>query len=139
MRELQQFVIAHQLQKRVIFTGNRKDMPAVLSALDVLVSLSGGSVMFEGMACGICVVSAGFTSKKDVVHLRDGNTGVVLGSHQPEALSTAIDALLKDSKLRKELGGRARKWVEKKLDWCQMATDMRHLYAALLEENQGHR
>ena len=76
--DLKRFVIENGLDDHVFFTGRRDDMPETLGSLDILVSLSGGSVMFEAMACGKCVVSAGFTSKKDSVHIQDGRTGVLL-------------------------------------------------------------
>ena len=116
----------------MIFTGNRRDMPEVLNALDVLVSLSGGSVMFEGMACGKCVVSAGFTSREDAVHLRDGETGILLNSQQPEMLSTTLQSLLGNPVLRANLGCQARLWVEEKLDRRHMAKAMQRLYTELL-------
>lgn len=133
LKELHRFIKKHHLEDRVIFTGNRRDMPEVLNALDVLVSLSGGSVMFEGMACGKCVVSAGFTSREDAVHLRDGETGILIDSPQPEALSTELHKLLKNPQLRADLGRRARQWVEEKLDRRQMAAAMQKLYAELLD------
>ena len=133
LAELHQFVKMHNLEDCVIFTGNRQDMPEVLNALDVLVSLSGGSVMFEGMACGKCVVSAGFTSREDAVHLRDGETGILLDSQQPEVLSTTLQSLLENPQLRADLGRRARQWVEQKLDRRHMAAAMQQLYAELLD------
>jgi glycosyltransferase involved in cell wall biosynthesis len=136
LAKLHQFVKTHNLDGRVIFTGNRKDMPEVLNALDVLVSLSGGSIMFEGMACGKCVVSAGFTSKEDAVHLRDSETGILLESLQPEMLSITLRNVLENPQLRAELGLRARQWVEDKLDRRQMAAAMQHLYAQLLDTGQ---
>ncbi len=132
LAELYQFVKTHNLEDRVIFTGNRQDMPEVLNALDVLVSLSGGSVMFEGMACGKCVVSAGFTSREDAVHLRDGETGILLDSQQPEMLSTTLQTLIENPHIREHLGQRARQWVEEKLSRHQMAAAVQQLYAALL-------
>jgi glycosyltransferase involved in cell wall biosynthesis len=132
-RELFRFITTHHLEDRVIFTGNRMDMPEVLNSLDVLVSLSGGSVMFEGMACGKCVVSAGFTSGEDAVHLRDGETGILLDSQQPEMLATVLRSLLENPQLRADLGRRARQWVEKKLDRRQMTASMQRLYADLLK------
>ncbi len=137
MGELHRFVMAHNLADRVIFTGNRGDMPEVLNALDVLVSLSGGSVMFEGMACGKCVVSAGFTSREDAVHLRDGETGIRLDSQQPEMLSAALLVLLQNPQLRADLGCQARQWVEKKLDRRQMAAAVQRLYAELMDTDHG--
>lgn len=58
---LQKIVGSNGLSGHVFFTGQRNDMPEVLCSLDVLVSLSGGSVMFEAMSCGKAVISAGFT------------------------------------------------------------------------------
>lgn len=75
---LKRFVKNRGLQEHVIFTGWREDIPAVLSSLDILVSFSGGSVMFEAMACGATIVSAGFTRREVSFHIQDGRTGVIL-------------------------------------------------------------
>jgi glycosyltransferase involved in cell wall biosynthesis len=132
LAELQKFIADNSLSDQVVFTGNRNDMPEVLQALDIVVSVSGGSIMFEGMACGKCVVSAGFTPSEDAVHLRDGETGILLESNQPKVLASTLRTLLKDPQLRESLGRRARSWVEEKLGRHQMADAVRQLYADLL-------
>ncbi len=129
---LQRFVREHRLHQRVVFTGNRPDMPDVLHSLDLLVSLSGGSVMFEGMACGTCVLSAGFTKREQAVHLRDGETGVLLDSQEPAELYAAMDGLLTDPKRRQRLGRQARDWAEQHLDRKRMARQVDALYAKLI-------
>lgn len=70
--ELKRFAAEKRLDGNIFFAGRQDDMPQVLSSLDILVSLSGGSVMFEAMSCGKAVISAGFSTKEDSVHIQDG-------------------------------------------------------------------
>ncbi|MCX5637167.1 MAG: glycosyltransferase family 4 protein [Planctomycetota bacterium] len=74
----------------IVRTGRRDDIPQVLCSLDILVSLSGGSVMFEAMSCGKAVISAGFSTKEDSVHIQDGRTGLLVSSGYPSDLARAM-------------------------------------------------
>ena len=130
-RELDEYVAQKELGGSVVFTGRRHDMPEVLRSLDILVSLSGGSVMFEAMGCGKAVVSAGFSSKADSVHLQDGRTGVLVGSSEPSELAAALRRLVEDAGLRERIGAEARKWAEQRFCHIEMATRLERLYEQL--------
>jgi len=109
--ELIESIKDFKLQDRVFLTGRREDMAGILSSLDILVSLSGGSVMYEAMACGRTVISAGFTSKQDSMHLIDGQTGILLEHLDVESLAEVMHQTAIDKDLRKQLGDNARKWA----------------------------
>jgi glycosyltransferase involved in cell wall biosynthesis len=132
--QLKQFVNENGLSEHVIFTGNRDDMPEVLRSLDILVSLTGGSVMFEAMACGKAVVSAGFSSKEDSVHIQDGRTGVLVSSTRNSELVEALISLIESPELRRQIGREARKWAEKNFCHITMANKTQQLYRRLLQE-----
>lgn len=94
---------------RVLFPGfMQRDQLAVLYALaEALVfpthSDPWGLVVNEAIACGLPVIAtdvAGCTA--DLV--RDGVNGYVVSARQPEALSRAMEKLLRDSELRKRMG-----------------------------------
>ena len=132
--QLRQFVNENGLSEHVIFTGNRDDMPEVLSSLDILVSLTGGSVMFEAMACGKAVVSAGFSSKEDSVHIQNGRTGVLVSSSKNSELVEALIYLIESPELRRQIGREARKWAEKNFCHIAMADKTQQLYRQLLQD-----
>ena len=131
--QLKRFAERSGLKGKVVFTGRREDMPEVLGSLDILVSLSGGSVMFEAMACGKAVISAGFSREEDSVHLQHGRTGLLVGSSQPAELAKALTRLIDDPEFRRRIGGEARKWAEKRLCHVAMAAKLELLYTRLVE------
>ena len=120
------------LRGQLAFTGKRDDMPAVMDSLDVLVSLSGGSVMYEAMSCGVCVVSAGFTRPGDSVHLRDGVTGIVLADGAPSVLAEMLMYLAKNPQVRHRLGSAARGYAEANLSYIPMAAQTIRFYDHIL-------
>lgn len=133
LEELRQFIRKSGLDGSVFFTGRRDDIPEVLGSLDILVSLSGGSVMFEAMSCGKAVISAGFTPKEDAVHIQDGKTGVLVNSDHPSDLACALLQLIDNSETRKQIGHQARKWAEKNFCHLKMAEKTKDLYDRLIE------
>jgi len=94
----------------VIFAGFRRDVPDVLALTDIFVvsSLSEGlpTSLLEAMAAGkACIVT---DIGLPVEHMK---TGLVVQPKNPEALSEAINILIRDESLRKRLGANARKFV----------------------------
>jgi glycosyltransferase involved in cell wall biosynthesis len=131
-RRLKDRIEASRLNGQLVFTGWRDDMSDVLCSLDLLVSLSGGSVMYEAMSCGVCVLSAGFTRHGDSMHLRDGVTGVVVPTRDPAVLADRLKDLICRPHLRSELGVVAGKWAQAHLsDQCMIAKT-RDFYNRLL-------
>lgn len=129
---IRRFVNSNGLAKRVCFMGQRLDMPKVLASFDILVSLSGGSVMFEAMACGKAVISAGFSAQQDAVHIQNGRTGILVSSPHSSALADAMNQLIQTPNLRAQIGRRARIWAEKNLSHIKMAEKTQSLYYRLL-------
>ncbi len=128
------FIHANDLGDRVVLTGSRDDMPQVLNSLDMLVSLSGGSVMFEAMSCAKPVLSAGFSTKENSVHIQDGKTGLLVTSKKTGDLIDAILQLMDNAKLRRYLGRQARKWAEDNFSHVSMAIKTQSLYAKVLTQ-----
>jgi len=131
-KRIKKYVNQSGLKHHVLFTGARDDMPQVISSLDVLVSLSGGSVMFEAMACGKAIISAGFSTREKSVHIQDGQTGILVSSRQCSALVQALIKLINAPALRMKIGEEARKWAENKFSHIELATKTQGLYDQLL-------
>ncbi len=118
--KLQNMVKEHGLEDKVIFTGWRSDIPAILAASDVFVlpSYSEGLsiALLEAMAAGrACVVT-------DIgLPVNNGETALVIPPGDPENLARAIETLITDEKLREKLGRNAREEVKRVYSWEKAA------------------
>ena len=90
--------------------GNREGLPTVL---------------IEAMALGTPCVSTDVTGIPEVV--RDGESGLLVGEHDPEALAAALERLLIDGRLRVRLAGSARRLVESRFDVDRNSARIREL------------
>jgi glycosyltransferase involved in cell wall biosynthesis len=86
------------IDRRVVFTGRRDDIPAVTAALDVAVLPSyreaQGMVVLEAMALSRPVVATNVGGIPEM--LEDGVSGLLVPPHDPDALAAAIVRLLLD-------------------------------------------
>ncbi len=115
----------------IIFTGRRNDMPAVLAGMDVLVTLSGGSVMFEAQAAGTAVLSiSGAGAFSD--YTRHGETAICLQTSDMAAAADTLSDLLTDGAKRTALTNRARSDVESHLSVASMVEKTARVYDTLL-------
>ena len=131
--KINRFVGRNGLKRHVRFTGERDDIPQVLSSLDILVSFSGGSVMYEAMACGKVVVSAGFSTEQNSVHIQNGRTGILISSGETSTLAQELIRLVNAPQLRMQIGQEARKWAQCKLSHTRMVSETQQLYGQLLQ------
>ena len=127
-RRLRDLARQSGLNNQLIFTGHRNDMPDVLSSLDLLVTLSGGSVMIESMACGTPVISAGVTRPEESTIVLDDQTGLLLGPGRESELDAAITKLISDGNARTRLGAAGRKHVETHFDAGQLSQATQDVY-----------
>lgn len=106
------------IEKRVIFTGYRNDIPQLLALMDVFVLPSWREGMprtiLEAMAAGKPVVATDIRGCREEVV--DGVTGLLVPVKDPEALARAIVKILSDGNLAQEMGQAGRKRVEKEFD-----------------------
>jgi len=97
------------------------------------------TVLVEAMALGTPCISTDVTGIPEVV--QDGKTGLVVRQHDPAGLAAAIERLLIDPPLRRELGVRARELVEEKFNSRNNAESLRSVFLAAvplrIPVNQG--
>jgi glycosyltransferase involved in cell wall biosynthesis/SAM-dependent methyltransferase len=121
------------VQDRCIFMGVRRDIPAVLSALDVLVvpSLSEGMpyVVLEGMASGKPVVATAVNGIPEVIE--DRVTGRLVPRQDSGALAGAIGELLADPESAEAMGRAARRRVEEDFSMERWIGRLEALYVNL--------
>jgi glycosyltransferase involved in cell wall biosynthesis len=95
--------------------GYREDIPFVFaqSNLVVLPSYREGlpKVLAEAAACGRAVITTNVPGCRDAIE--PGKTGVLVPVRDPSALADAIEALLKDSALRQQMGAAGRALAER--------------------------
>jgi glycosyltransferase involved in cell wall biosynthesis len=108
-----------ELGERVIFTGHRADVDRIIDALDVLVHPSVQeafpTALLEAMRSGVPVVASNVGGIGEAV--TDGETGFLIDAPPTgEALASAIEPLLADPELRRDLGRRARARFEAEFD-----------------------
>jgi glycosyltransferase involved in cell wall biosynthesis len=116
---------------RVLFLGERSDIPELLAACDVfaLPSLYEGSslAVLEGMAARRAVLSSRIEGTDEL--LEDGETGLLVAPRDSEALAEALRRLLADPGLRDRLGARARARAEADFSSEEMARRVTGIYA----------
>ena len=112
--------------------GERKDVPAIMAALDVAVLASAygeafPNVIGEAMACAVPCVATDVGDTKRVI----GETGTVVPPRNSQALASAILSLL-DRPDRRQLGEQARQRIVSQFSAAATAATYRDLYREIL-------
>ncbi len=133
--ELQVLVQHLGLSEVVQFMGNRKDVPELLSQVDVLafastVPESFGRVILEAQAAGVPVVATKVGGVVDIID--DEKTGLLVLPKDPDGMASAVLRLLTDRKLARELTAAARKKLDQHFTLEHMASHTLKVYQELL-------
>jgi len=135
-KKIERLILRFNLQKEVILTGWRRDIPEILSATDVLVltSLWEGLpiAVLEAMAASCPVVATYTGGVKEVIV--EGKTGFIVAPHDIKKMSEELSALLKDESLRKIIGQNARDSLGSNFRLENMVKDNQDLYEDLIRE-----
>jgi glycosyltransferase involved in cell wall biosynthesis len=135
---LKQLAVRLGIGERVIFTGFRPDIPALLSqaAVSVLPSLSGEGLpnsLIESMAAGVPVVATRVGGTTEVIE-RDGEDGLLVAPQDPAALAGAIETILVNRELARYLGQEGKRRAIQRFSLERMVHRTEELYASLLEQ-----
>jgi len=118
------------LSSRVIFTGFREDTSFFYRMMDVflLTSFSEGTAMtlLEAMAAGLPCIATGVGGNLEIV--KEGETGFIIPSGDEKALTEKINLLIRDKKLREELGQACRKRFEENFTVKKMVKEYEKIY-----------
>ncbi len=124
------------LTEHVEFLGNRKDIPQLLSQVDVLVlstvtQESFGRVILEAQAAGVPVVA---TRVGGVVELIDeGETGLLVSPKEPEEMAQAVVKILQDKALARQMVEKAKAKILSQYTLEHMASQTMKVYQELCE------
>ncbi len=128
--ELEQLAERLQIEDSVIFTGERDDIPELLSIIDVHVSSSRteslSNAILEGMASGRAIIATDVGGSPELIV--DGRSGILIPPDNPELLSRAILQLLRHESLRHQLGKAARERAQIHFNITLMITKLEELY-----------
>jgi glycosyltransferase involved in cell wall biosynthesis len=135
-RELEQRANTLNLEGRIVFTGQRNDVPQIMREVDisVLPSLteSFSNSLLESMANGLPVVATNVGGTPEIV--MDGHTGILVPAGDSAALSRAIRQLLECPELAQRLGAAAREKVAREYSIDCLLRHTEDLYTRLLEQ-----
>lgn len=119
---------------KVLFLGNRRDVPELLYIMDIFVlpSITEGLSMaiLEAMASGLPVVATRVGGNPELVV--DNETGILVPSNDPQALVQAISSLLSDEGLSKKMGMAGQKRLLNLFDVNRMALEYMTVYEKCL-------
>jgi len=138
-RELEEQARRLGLAERLVFTGTRLDIAAILSqaAVSVVPSLSEGlsNVVLESMASGVPVVATRVGGTPEV--LEDGVSGFLVPPCNAPALAAAIERLLGDTSMARRMGDAGRARAVSRFSMPSMVHQTESLYRALLRGDRG--
>jgi glycosyltransferase involved in cell wall biosynthesis len=123
------------LNDNVYFTGqlDRNQIADNLSkaSIAVLPSLKEGLPLslLEAMSCGVAVVTSKIAGITEIV--RDNYDAILVPPKKPELLARALVELLKNKKLRENIGFNARRSAQKKYNWHAVMSATEKLYCEI--------
>jgi glycosyltransferase involved in cell wall biosynthesis len=127
------------LEQRFFFLGFRRDVPEVLSELDVFVlsSTSEGFpfVTLEAMAAGKSIVVTRCGGPEEVVE--DGRNGFLVPIRDPDSLADRIQSLLADPARAREMAAQAQRTVQEGFTVETMIRQYEQLYERIAGDGKG--
>ncbi|MGD0568931.1 MAG: glycosyltransferase [Candidatus Sulfotelmatobacter sp.] len=121
---------------KVNFAGERHDIPAILSSMDVSVLISSSeslsNVILESMAAGVPVVATDVGGNPELA--RDGETGSLVPPGDQPRLVDALLRLARDPSLRQHFSQRGREFARSSFHIDVISQRYEELYLSLLEE-----
>jgi len=88
--------------------------------------------MFEYMSAGIPVIASNFPLWKEIV---EGNKcGICIDPQSPEEIAKAVEYLLNNPEIAKQMGENGRKVVEEKYNWENEGKKLLEVYSILVNK-----
>jgi glycosyltransferase involved in cell wall biosynthesis len=123
------------IKERVLFLGERHDIPAVLASLDVTVLVSSSeslsNVILESMAAGVPVVATDVGGNSELV--KDGETGFLVPVGDEQKLVDALAFFVRDQASRAQYAEQSRKVARSHFHIREISRRFEQLYLTLSE------
>lgn len=131
--QLEQMAAELGIQRKVLFLGERHDIPAILASLDVSVLVSSSeslsNVILESMAAGVPVVATDVGGNSELV--KDGETGVLVPPGDQQELVRAIAFLVRDPVSRAQYAQRSRQVARSQFHIDEVCRQLEQLYLSI--------
>jgi L-malate glycosyltransferase len=118
------------LEKDIIFTGKRDDLPELLAISDVMFLLSEkeafGLVLLEGLACGVPAIATDIGGIPEVIE--DGGNGFIVELGDVETAAEKAKLLLKDPILYEQFRERAFRTASERFNSASIVLQYEDLY-----------
>jgi len=102
------------LEGKLLFLGDRRDVPELLTGMDIFILPSlqeGHSIsLLEACASGLPIIATDVGGNGEIV--REGINGLLTESNNAEALADKMVQLLQNQPMREEFGRNSRSWAE---------------------------
>jgi glycosyltransferase involved in cell wall biosynthesis len=138
-QELQEQIAMQGLQTHVQLAGFRQDLPKVYPCLDLLVHpalMEGlGIALLQAASAGLPIVAVDAGGMPEVVE--DGVNGRLVPGGSVDVLGDAVEQLLADESLRKEMGDSGREKMRRSFSVEQMVEGNLAVYQGLLNTNDN--
>jgi len=135
IKKVKKLVKKNNLEKNIVFTGFREDIPRILSMTDVFVLPSHREGMprsiLEAMASGKPIVATNIRGCREEVV--DGVTGLLIPVKDQEALAKSIIKILTNRELAVKMGEEGRKRVIKEFDEKNVLDKQMEIYDKLIK------
>ncbi len=113
---LLKMITEFRLERRIIFTGFKRDILSILSAMDLLVVASEnesfGRVAAEAMSVGTAVVAVRAGGLSEVIE--EGEDGFLVNSSRPEEIAEAIEYLIRNPRELAKIAENGKRTVQEK-------------------------
>jgi phosphatidylinositol alpha-1,6-mannosyltransferase len=141
-RTLETLIAQTGVGDRVVLTGEVRDVPLqqIYALCDLFVMPSReqldlcdvegfGMVYLEANACGKAVIGGRSGGIADAII--DGQTGLLVDPHSPEAIAEALDQLLSNRTLASQMGAHGRARIAREFTWTQVAARIQGILSTL--------
>jgi len=126
----------YAIQDHVIFLGNRRDIPDLLNIMDLFVlptlDEGFGISIIEALLFNLPVIATNIDAVPEIIE--DGVNGLLVPPKDPVALGNAINRLLENRTLSKNLGRAGNEIVRKKYNSDVQINRIDSFYRSLLKE-----
>lgn len=136
--DVREHIARLRLESHVSVLGRRHDVPEIMGALDVFVLASRWEglpvVMMEALAAGLPIVATAVGGVQEA--LADQRAGLLVPAADPDSLAQALDQVLADPALRREMGTAALE-LSQEFDMRRACATLESIYLDTIATRHG--
>jgi L-malate glycosyltransferase len=131
---LEQLAAELGIGEKVLFAGERHDIPGILASLDLSALISSSeslsNAILESMAAGVPVVATNVGGNAELV--KDGETGRLVPANDEKGLVDALALLVRDAATRAQYAAHSRAFARSEFHIDQIGRRFEQLYLGLI-------